>query len=476
MFPVGPVAAAGQLWRTRGELQLTVIVQARLGLRHDRMMAVLAPGELASRDVHRDGDPTRSLLRPADLVPFRPRVDVWMTGHARAPRPVGVALVRLAVYRGDERALDKVVVVRGDRDPDGAPAPFTAMPLIYERAYGSSTCDANPVGTAWPNLVHADEAETPGCFGPIARYWKARRRHLPREHQLGLRRAVPEIPPDFEWRYFQAAPEDQQLEHLVGDEWLVLDGIDAASLRLQTRLPKIRGVARLFRDAGDPGDSIALAADTLGIDADADEACVTWRGIVRIAHGDELATLRVAAGVEHVETTVDWEDVARAIAHEPSVLEQLDPEVLDELRRDALVSAPEPDLLARTTIDAVRDEPDDLTRTAQDGLPAVRLDPGETAPVPLAADRPTQPGLAHRPWDEVEDSDDTAAHRFADLEDSDPDPTEGVPPVGTTARRPQSETSLAPPPLDRAAHAALLRAAGATDGDIAAFERFLEDV
>ena len=36
-----------------------------------------------------------------------------------------------------------------------------------------------------------------------------------------------EIPDDFDWSYYQSAPLDQQIERLDGDEWILLQGLDA---------------------------------------------------------------------------------------------------------------------------------------------------------------------------------------------------------------------------------------------------------
>src|SRR4051795_191406 len=77
----------------------------------------LAPGEspLAPEqeypnedDNHWNDDPQRSLYSPSDLVPFKPRGDVMLVGHAFAPRgePTRSVIVRMII--GD---IDKSIEV-----------------------------------------------------------------------------------------------------------------------------------------------------------------------------------------------------------------------------------------------------------------------------------------------------------------------------------------------------------------------------
>src|SRR5262245_53219497 len=126
---------ASLLWQPqRGGFAFTVVAKATFRL---------LPGEarLADEqeypnddDNHWNDDPARSLYSPNDLVPFKPRPDILLVGHAFAPRkePVRALTARLTI--GD---VDKAIEVTGDRalSPDGKlrePARFVKMPLRYE--------------------------------------------------------------------------------------------------------------------------------------------------------------------------------------------------------------------------------------------------------------------------------------------------------------------------------------------------------
>src|SRR6185436_9664871 len=100
-----------------------------------------------SHDVHRRNQPLAHVVAPSDRAPRKPRAEVTLLGSACAPhgRPVAEMSARLALLQGGVAVNDKRVRVLGDRDaPGAAPAPFTRMPITYERAYGG-TVPANPI-------------------------------------------------------------------------------------------------------------------------------------------------------------------------------------------------------------------------------------------------------------------------------------------------------------------------------------------
>src|SRR5439155_9737324 len=182
-----PVTGGARVWRLRGQLHVTVAAKASFSMVPDGVVTPCAT----------------SPITRADLVPYRPKVDVTMTGHARiggAPR----AQVRLAIFRGDATLVDKFVRVlplASDARAD--------VPLVYERALGGPGWDDNPIGTgvvigtAMPNLIDPSYARRAVCFAPIPASFPARDR-LRRDVDLGA--LVAELPPDFDWSYFQEAP------------------------------------------------------------------------------------------------------------------------------------------------------------------------------------------------------------------------------------------------------------------------------
>ena len=151
----GPVACGSALWRVDGVLRVTFVVKATFGLVHEGVARLVAPVQVVMRDRHRDKDPTKGLEAAVDVAPHLDSAGVTLTGHAYAPlgRAVPALSVRLAVGR-ERPLLDKTLHVFGDRAPTspGSPAPFTRMPIVYERAYGGEGVGENPVGRAVPAL------------------------------------------------------------------------------------------------------------------------------------------------------------------------------------------------------------------------------------------------------------------------------------------------------------------------------------
>ena len=323
----GNVSCGTLLWRYRGRLQLTVVVKALFTIVPDGVATSAGPGELIAEDRTFEGNPSRSVEVASDLVPYRTRCDVTFVGHAYAPqgRPAPTGSVRLGLAREGRLLLDKVLHVFGDRGASGAPEAFDRMPLVYERARGGAG-EPNPIGSETPNVLDPADARRPGGYGPISRFWAARKRLLGKIDKRALEAPIASIPDEMPWDYFQAAPAEQQIEPLRGGEWLVLDGVHVALPRMQTRLPAARGAARVV--VRQPGAAplehpVELLCDTLAIDGDRRVLAMVWRGRHEVVGGEAaLVSLAVAAALETPGAPVDW---ARVLAVAPSAVAAVAP-------------------------------------------------------------------------------------------------------------------------------------------------------
>ena len=258
------VACAAVAWRFRGRLQLTVVVKATFAIVPGGAATVAAPREILHEDRTFDRHPSRSVEAASDLAPYLARCDVIFTGHASAPggQPVPAGSVRIGLAREGQRLLDKTLHVFGDRaSADAPPDPFKRMPLVYERALGGPG-EPNPVGVETPNVVDAVDPKRAGGFGPVSRYWPARKRLLGKINRATLDAAIAGVPEAMPWEYFQAAPPDQQIDYLQGGEWLVLDGIHAEHPRVQTRIPAARGAASVVAEPGAAPQPVDISART----------------------------------------------------------------------------------------------------------------------------------------------------------------------------------------------------------------------
>ncbi len=254
-------------------------------------------------DEYRGEPGASSPIGCSDLVLEKPRVDVLVDGQAWAPngRPSTALTVGLRVG-----PLSKTLEVSGDRHWRGpiasAPGPFWTMPLIWERAYGGGDELRNLVGvghqgarssdpevlTQLPNFEYPHDRMTgpgqrcaPAGFGPIAPNWQPRQPRAGTYDAAWLAQRWPLLPVDFEPGFYQAAPDDQQLDAFVGHEQVVLLNL-AEIPRWAFRLPRLDvPVHLLFAD--DRHELQQLRTDTIELVPDRRMLILTSRFALRVA-------------------------------------------------------------------------------------------------------------------------------------------------------------------------------------------------
>jgi hypothetical protein len=216
------------------------------------------------------GEPGKSSMKyEADLVLTKTTTDVTVVGHAHAPgnRPVTEMEVGFRVG-----PIQKGLRVYGDRVWRGAgissPEPFIKMPLVYERAFGGVDRKSaqperdwdwrNPVGTgfaasrdnltgvALPNIEYPGEMVSswkdrprPAGFGPIAGHWQPRVGLAGTYDDKWTKEQLPLLPDDFDDRFFQCAPQDQQAPSFLRCGVPVVLQRLTPSGELRSALPKV---------------------------------------------------------------------------------------------------------------------------------------------------------------------------------------------------------------------------------------------
>jgi hypothetical protein len=220
------------------------------------------------------GEPNKSsLLYDADLPHKKVATDVLLHGHARSPagQPVTEMNVTLKVAN-----INKTLRVIGDRVWENSifgvrpsePRPFSEMPITYERAFGGrdETSDdpkdhswdpRNPVGTGFatrsshrvgkpaPNIedpaapLGGWNRARPAGFGPIPGHWTPRVMYCGTYDAKWEEERLPLLPDDFDERFYQCAPPDQQVPgFLHGGEFVELHNLTPAGM-LRFRLPRV---------------------------------------------------------------------------------------------------------------------------------------------------------------------------------------------------------------------------------------------
>jgi hypothetical protein len=202
-----------------------------------------------------------------DLVPYKPRADILLAGHAHAP---GGAPTDSLLARARVGGWRKSLSINGDRtwvpSFDGlrpsVAVPFRRMPLVYERAVrtgenlmGVDISQGAENSRPLANIAAiADQGgETPG-LAPIPFGWRALHLALGDAGILWASRAgvLAGPPPEgFDFRIFNAAPIEQQVDEIPPGASVLLENLHPEFGQLETRLPWL--LVKLFLRG--PGDA-----------------------------------------------------------------------------------------------------------------------------------------------------------------------------------------------------------------------------
>jgi hypothetical protein len=288
------------------------VVKATFALPEAGPMTRINPQPLRRSDDYLSGLP--SLAGAAEMAPRVPQAGAVIVGNAYSREPTRKRAVRFTVVRGNTVLIDKTLYVYGDRVKGGAPKRFTKMHLGYERALGGIEFSKNPIGVGLendgrrPNVLHPhDPKGRVGGFGPIPARFPRRRRKLGKLKLQEVENGIAEYPDDFDWSYFQPAPRDQRIEALRGDEWLLLEGMHPTYARQRVRLPKARGLARVYqtKDVGAP-DTVELTCDSLHIEPDRERCSLLWRGEFPLASASAAQSIVLVGAVHEFGEAISW--------------------------------------------------------------------------------------------------------------------------------------------------------------------------
>jgi len=265
-----------------------------------------------------DGDPGYSAPTwETDFAFRKARCDVVVNGAAYAPGGQPAERVRVGIRVGKMLKQFDVVGARewraiGPNLTTTRPHPFTKMAFSYDTAFGGvdktdpdnpmpEAYEQNPVGLGFAAARHLEaligqalpNTEEPGvpvespfdrykpmALGPIGRGWLPRRRYAGTYDQTWIDNTFPFLPRDFDEKYYQMAPEDQQIDPPRMGTEIVIVGMTPKG-REAFRLPETALPIRVFRSRETVFHDHVLP-DTLAIDTEAREFMLTWRITVPI--------------------------------------------------------------------------------------------------------------------------------------------------------------------------------------------------
>ena len=278
----------------------------------DRPRPAVAQRPLVTADEYL-GEPGLSAVQwESDFAFRKSRCDVVLQGAAYAPGGKPAERVRVGLRVGPWSKQFDVVGPRewrviGPTITATRPHPFARQPFSYGTAFGgidrtdpeNPTPPAyadNPVGHGFasvrsqsrlsgvplPNTEEVGDPITspfgnyrPMALGPMGRGWPDRLRYGGTYDQNWIDNVFPFLPADFDERYFQMAPEDQQIDFPEGGTPVTLVNLTPSG-REAFRLPDTALPIRIFR-----GREICLDAtprpDTLIFDTEARVFMLVWR-------------------------------------------------------------------------------------------------------------------------------------------------------------------------------------------------------
>jgi uncharacterized protein YjbI with pentapeptide repeats len=296
--------------RVPGQLEMTVVVRGAFRLAPGEPVAPLDDvAALAPQgDMFADGDDDQkgALVHASDFADFKLKTDVLLKGTCHPGRPSPVCTARFAVgsWSKSLRVFGRRVWTERAFDPISEPAPFTAMPITYENAFGGPEYAPNPVGKGYrtPELPTVEDPEAlvrsrrdtpePAGFGPLSPYWPQRAGKVGTDYGPAWKKTrAPFYAADFDWSFFNSAPADQQLPgYLRGDEPLVFEYLHPKAIRFAASLPGIRPRVLCRRTDGHTTE-LTMNLDTLLADLDDERLVLLWRGLAKV-NDAELADVR----------------------------------------------------------------------------------------------------------------------------------------------------------------------------------------
>ena len=144
-----------------------------------------------------------------------------------------------------------------------------------------------PFGTEDANAMRYE----PVGVGPVGKWWTPRRQKAGTYDQAWKESRWPRLPLDFDFGYWNAAPEDQQIEYPQGGEELVLAGLTPGQQVWRCKLPEPAIHAVLRMQIG-PIVRLPMRLDTLVLDFKAGTLSCVYRIHVAAQFGPRVLEIR----------------------------------------------------------------------------------------------------------------------------------------------------------------------------------------
>jgi hypothetical protein len=298
----------------------------------------LEPQPLEPSDVF-VGEPGQSAMRyGADFARFKPKCDVLFNASAHAPNGTLVRQMKVGWQVGSLKKGLQVIGPRTWRKILGVvslskPEPFMQMPLhfglalggtrTYEKGRGTNAVElseafpTNPDGIGWfsrhtigdidgapaPSLEALDDPikapdgkHKAAAFSAMARHWEPRKNYVGTYDEAWQKNVCPLLPQDFDERFHQCAPGDQQMDYPKGGEPVILRYLMAGRDDVRFRLPAFDTVKFRVLRTDYSSEMPQPVVDTLYFEPDESRFSAVWRASVPIRRRlQEFGTIAIGS-------------------------------------------------------------------------------------------------------------------------------------------------------------------------------------
>ncbi|AVA39942.1 MULTISPECIES: DUF2169 family type VI secretion system accessory protein [Proteus] len=263
---------------------------------------------LIMADVYRTTPENSSLVHETNLVSYKPHAEIYIVGTARTLSNTPVTHWETELSIGQ---IHKKLILSGPRYWEyhrdwslGEAQPISALPLIYEKAFGGKNShqevnDKNPIGVGWydshdmdktrqypapqiyyplkEHILSVDKPWEVAGYGQYNRWWQQRVQFAGTYNDEWLNNIKPYYPADFNFAFFMSTPVDQQQnDFFVGNETLSLKGFFAQINLTELILPSI-GFVVIPQLVPEKLTNGLLKLDTVCVSLDEQKLYLTWR-------------------------------------------------------------------------------------------------------------------------------------------------------------------------------------------------------
>ncbi len=331
-----------EIWLVAVKATYRILPDGTTELAEEQEEVLLAPKYL--------GEPGQSsLLYESDLVRTKPTTDVLLHGHAYTRPARRTVYVVMKVGK-----MEKRLKVSGDRVwkkgllwgvKMSRPKPFEKMPIIYERAFGGADQKhpnpkkhgwelRNPIGTGYgkkgkhligqavANIEYPNKQISswknkppPAGFGPITGGWAPRITLGGTYDEKWQQERHPLLPMDFDDRFFQCAPEDQQTsQYLKGGESVELCNLTSNG-HLNFTLPRVALAFTTHFFNGEPVEHRAVL-HTVILEPDVPRLIMVWHTALP-CHSRVNALIKTLIREKKIIAGFSEQDSPKPISNDP---------------------------------------------------------------------------------------------------------------------------------------------------------------